>query len=75
MAYKKTVNKFEGALWLASQTPNILCHSPSSNSRGELLPTTIVIVTGINELKSSFCAILSHCFGISDTTMHLSVGH
>ena len=27
-------------------------------------PENIVIVAGINELKSSFYAILSHCFGV-----------
>ena len=27
-------------------------------------PKNIVIVPGINELNSSFCAMLSHCFSI-----------
>ena len=29
-----------------------------------LPPDKIVIIAEINELKSSFCAILSHCFSI-----------
>ena len=30
----------------------------------EFAPENLVIFAGINELKSSFCAILSHCFSI-----------
>ena len=32
--------------------------------RAEFAPENVVIFAGINELKSSFCAILSHCFSI-----------
>ena len=32
LAYTKTVDSVEGALWLAGQTPNILCYLPPSNS-------------------------------------------
>ena len=32
LVYTKTVDSVEGALWLASQTPNILCYLPPSNS-------------------------------------------
>lgn len=34
LIYTETVNGFESALWLASQTTNILCHLPKSNKRG-----------------------------------------
>ena len=33
LIYTETVNGFESALWLASQTTNILCHLPKSNKR------------------------------------------
>ena len=32
--------------------------------RAEFAPENVVICAGINELKSSFCGILSHCFSI-----------
>ena len=41
----------EGALQLATQTLNILSHSPSSNVPG-ILACKNVIVAGINELKT-----------------------
>ena len=45
----------EGALQLATQTLNILCHSPSSYLDG-ILACKNVIVAGINELKTH-CAL------------------
>ena len=32
--------------------------------RSQIAPENVVIFAGINELKSSLCAILSHCFSI-----------
>ena len=34
LVYTKTVNSVEGTPWLATQTPNILCYSTPSDSRG-----------------------------------------
>ena len=46
--------------------------------RAKFVPENVVIFAGKNELKSSFCATLSHCFIIhtysTKTTIHLSVG-
>ena len=57
----KTVDSLQGGHWLANpQTPNVLCYSPLSNS----CLKNIVIVAEINDLKSSFCAVLFHCFSI-----------
>ena len=39
--YTKTVDSVEGALWLASQTPNILCYLPPSNSGKNGVPVCI----------------------------------
>ena len=33
LVYTETVDRFEGARWLARQTPNILCYLTPSNSR------------------------------------------
>ena len=54
---------------MATQTPSILCNSLSSNARG-ICSQNIVIIIGKSELKSSFCAILSHCFA-SESLAHL----
>ena len=67
------MDNIEGMLWLATQTLNILCYSPQSNAR-RIAPENVVYVVGINELKSSFCIILSHCFSYAKTIIHLSVG-
>ena len=32
--------------------------------RAEFAPENVVIFAGINEFKSYFCAVLSHCFSI-----------
>ena len=51
----KTVDCNEGALQLATQTLNILCHSPLSNVH-QILACKNVNVAGINELKTH-CAL------------------
>ena len=66
------MDNIEGMLWLATQTLNILCYSPQSNAR-RIAPENVVYVVGINELKSSFCIILSHCFSYAKTIIHHSV--
>lgn len=52
----------EEALWLTTQTQNIPCYS-TQHTR-DLHPKNIVMVARINEVKSSFCAILSHFFSL-----------
>ena len=43
--------------------------------RAQFAPKNVVVFAGINELKSSFCAILSHCFSIyTKTIIHLRFG-
>ena len=37
-------------------------------------PKNVIIVAGMNESKSSFCAILSYCFNVTKITIHLSIG-
>ena len=37
LVYTKTVDSVERARWLATQTPDILCFSPSSNLRLKML--------------------------------------
>ena len=70
----KIVNCVEDALWLATQTPNILCFHLQATHVG-FKPEYIVIVAGINELKSSFCGKRFHCFSFyTKTTIHRSVG-
>ena len=41
LAYTKTVDSVEGALWLASQTPNILCYLPPTNSGKNGVPVCV----------------------------------
>ena len=48
----------EDVTYLTSQIPNILCVHLRATRAG-LAPENFVIVAGINELKSSFCAIIS----------------
>ena len=58
------MDSVQSALWLAVQTPDILWYSPPGNSRG-ICARKYCNRWRNNEFeKSSFCAILSHCFGI-----------
>ena len=41
LVYTETVDSVEGALWLGSQTPNILCYLPPSNSGENDIPVRI----------------------------------
>ena len=41
LVYTKTVDSIKGALWLTSQTPNILCHLRLSNSGKNGIPVGI----------------------------------
>ena len=73
LAYTKTGDSIEGALWLASQTPNILCYLPPRNS-GKNCPSWHPWQAKKSS-KFIFCGIyyltvLVH----STTTIHLSVG-
>lgn len=52
----------EEALRLTTQTQNIPCYSTQLTR--DLHPKNIVMVARINEVKSSFCAILSHFFSL-----------
>lgn len=52
----------EEALWLTTQTQNIPCYSTQLTR--DLHPKNIVMVARINEVKFSFCAILSHFFSL-----------
>ena len=61
--YTKTVDRVEGAQIGYTKTRNILCYSPPSNSCG-ICARKCCNFSRINEFKSSFCAILSHCFSI-----------
>ena len=53
----KTVDSVEGALWLATQTPNILCKLHFQATRAGFEPENIAIIRGINDLKSPFYAL------------------
>ena len=48
----------EDAIYLTTQIPNILCVHLRATRAG-FAPENFVIVAGIDELKSSFCAIIS----------------
>ena len=48
----------EDAIYSTTQIPNILCIH-LRETRARFAPENFVIVAGINELKSSFCAIIS----------------
>ena len=68
----------EGPLRLASQTLNILCYVPLSNS-GEKMASSFVSVTSEEIIQINFLwctGILSHCFSmiLLKTTFHLCVG-
>ena len=63
LVYTTTVDSVEGALWLASQTPNILAILLPAMCAG-FAPKNIVIVARINVLKLSFGAILTHHFSL-----------
>ena len=63
LAYTKTVDSVEGALWLAGQTPNILCYLPPSNSGKMAARFASVTSEEIIQIKFLWC-ILSHCFSI-----------
>lgn len=56
-----SVDSVEGALELTTQCLCILFYSPQATHVG-FSPKNMVIVAGIDELKSAFCASLSHCF-------------
>ena len=59
LVYAKIVDSIESARWLATQTPDILCYSPPSNSRGICSRKChSVIFAGINELKLFFLYII-----------------
>lgn len=61
--YIKRVHSIEGLLWLATYTLVPFVIQLWVTCMGLLLEN-VVTVTGINELKSSFCIILSHCFSM-----------
>ena len=56
----------KGMLWLATQTLNILCliHLWATHIGYVPKGNIIEIVAGINELRSSFCVVLFHCFSV-----------
>lgn len=56
-----SVDSVEGALELTTQCLCILFYSPQATHVG-FSPKNMVIVAGMDELKSAFCASLSHCF-------------
>ena len=61
LVYTKTVDSIEGALWLASQTPNVLWNLPWSNSRKK-------------SSKLIFCVVYYLTVLVyTKTTIHLSV--
>ena len=74
LVYTKTVYGVEGALWLASQTPNILCYLPPSNSGKKRRPG----LHPWHAKKSSkliFCGVYKLAVLVyTKTTIHLSVG-
>ena len=55
--YITVQNMLEGAFWLAAQTPHTFCYILRA-----FVTENIVIVAGMNELQSYFCALSSHCF-------------
>lgn len=55
---------YQYKLWLANQTPNILWYPPPNNSHGICIRNSVIIVAGVYELKSCFCATLSQHFNI-----------
>ena len=50
-------------LWLATQSPESFAVHLWTTHKG-FATIDIIIVAGISELKSSFCALPSNCFGI-----------
>ena len=59
--YHISVDSVKGALELTTQCLCILFYSLQATHVG-FAPTNMVIVAGIDELKSAFCTSLSHCF-------------
>ena len=55
---------YQYKLWLANQTPNILWYPPPNNSHGICIRNSVIIVAGVYELKSCFCATLSQHFNV-----------
>ena len=74
LVYTKTVDSVEGARWLASQTPNIHCYLPLSNSRKNGVPVCIHDKRR-NHPNSFFCGLYYLTVSVyTKTAIHLSVG-
>ena len=60
IVYNSIVDSVEGGLWMANQTPHILCHLPSSNSHG-------IFARNLgNRCRNKWFKIIVLCYVISE---------